>query len=381
MRPLITLLLMAVLSLSQAQNGYQITDTTKQWNTVFGGHMVFAVLFGADTRINKFGNPVFMNDNKYFPLLESTYSAQTWYGHGYLREDTVNEKVYYYTAEDGDCLLYDFSLEEGDSVVINNPYTNVWDHLMVCDSVDIVSINGSAKKRLFFSSDVWIQGIGSVRGLVCSGNHSMPGNYNKLLCCSQNDEILYDNATYHSCYVDEFYPNIPTENYDTAYINTYYEFQMESENPYNDPVTWDPINLPEGLEINENTGLISGIPTNPGSQACIITIRNNLLGSRTDFINKDLFVVNSTKSPENLKQKNITVYPNPADEQIYVEMQTHKEAFYVQIYEPSGRMLLKTEIIQNPEKIDCSKFPSGIYLVKVLNSENHIIANRKIAVR
>lgn len=379
MRPLITLLLIAVFSLSQAQNGYQITDTSKQWNTVSGGYAVFAVLFGADTKITKLGNPVFMNDNKYFPLLESTDSTQTWYGHGYLREDTINQKVYYYTAEDGDCLIYDFSLEEGDSVIINNPYTNVWDQLMVCDSVDIVAINGSAKKRLFFSSDVWIQGIGSVRGLACSGDWSM--DYNELLCCSQNDEILYDNDTYHSCYVDEFYPNITTESYDTAYINTYYEFQMESENPNDDPVTWDPINLPEGLEIDENTGVISGTPTNPGPQSCIITIKNDLIGSRTDFINKDLFVVNATNTPENQIPDKISIYPNPADEQIYIKQQTHQEAFTTRVFSPSGRMLQQTEITENPAKIDCSDFSSGIYFVKILDRKNRVIANKKVTVR
>ena len=379
---------MAVFSLSQAQNGYQITDTSKQWNTVFGGTVVFAVYNISETRINKIGSQVEMNGQEYFSVLESDDSGQTWYGWGYLREDTINQQVYYYTPDDGECLLYDFKLNEGDNVTINNPYMNVWDYTMVCDSIDFITVNGGMKKRLFmkgvardYYSDVWIQGVGSTRGLLCSGM-TPPGGHNELLCCSQNGELLYENDRYHSCYEEEAYPDIATDSYDTAYINTYYEFQMEyTNNPYDDPVSWDPIALPNGLEINENTGLISGIPTNPGSQACIITIRNNLLGSRTDFINKDLFVVNSTKSPENLKQKNITVYPNPADKQIYVEMQTHKEAFYVQVYEPSGRMLLKTEIIQNPEKIDCSKFPSGIYLVKVLNSENYIIANRKIAVR
>ncbi|MCF8308676.1 MAG: T9SS type A sorting domain-containing protein [Bacteroidales bacterium] len=379
MRPLITLLLIAVFSLSQAQNGYQITDTTKQWNTVSGGYAAFAVLFGADTRINKLGDPVFMNDQKYFPLLESTDSAQTWYDHGYLREDTVNQKVYYYTAEDGDCLIYDFSLEDGDSVVINNPYTNVWDQLMVCDSVDIVTINGSIKKRLFFSSDVWIQGIGSVKGLACSGNWSM--DHNELLCCYQNDEILYDNDTYQSCYVDEFYPNITTESYDTAYINTYYEFQMESENPYDDPVTWDPINLPNGLEINENTGIISGIPTNPGSQACIITIRNNLLGSRTDFINEDLFVVNATNTPENQIPDKISIYPNPADDRILVDLKNPQNAISAKVYAPSGRMVHQNKIIQTPTKIDCSSFTPGIYLVKIVDEMGHVLTNKKIAVK
>ncbi|MCF8232239.1 MAG: T9SS type A sorting domain-containing protein [Bacteroidales bacterium] len=388
MRPLIALLLMTVFSLSQAQNGYQITDTSKQWNTVFGGTVVFAVYDISETRINKIGSQVEMNGQEYFSVLESDDSAQTWYGWGYLREDTMNQQVYYYTPDDGECLLYDFKLNEGDTVTINNPYMNVWDYTMVCDSIDFITVNGGMKKRLFmkgvareYYSDVWIQGVGSTHGLLCSGM-TPPGGHNELLCCSQNGELLYENDRYHSCYEEEAYPDIATDSYDTAYINTYYEFQMEyTNNPYDDPISWDPIALPNGLEINENTGLISGIPTNPGSQACIITIKNDLIGSRTDFIDKDLVVVNSTNTTLNQKQKNITVYPNPADEQIKVEMQNHQDANYVQIYEPSGRMLKQTEIIQNPAKINCSKFSSGIYIVKVLNRENRTIVNRKIAVR
>jgi len=380
---------MAVIGLSQAQNGFQITDTTKQWNTVFGGFVVFAVYEISETRINKIGNQVEMNGQEYFSVLESDDSSQTWYGYGYLREDTINQQVFYYTPNDGECLLYDFELEEGDTVTINNPYMNVWDCTMVCDSIDFITVNGGMKKRLFmksvakdyYYSDVWIQGIGSTRGLLCSGM-TPPGGHNELLCCYQNGELLYENDSYHSCYVDESYPDIATESYDTAYINTYYEFQMEyANNPYDDPVTWDPINLPEGLEINENTGLISGVPVNPGPQTCIITIVNDLLGFRTDFINKDLFVVNTTNTPESLKKKKITIYPNPADERIYIEMQNHQEAFYVSFYDPSGRMLQQTEIVQSPAKIDCSKFSSGIYFVKVMNSDNRVVANRRIVVR
>ena len=388
MRPLITLLLMAVLGLSQAQNGFQITDTTKQWNTVFGGYVVFAVYNISETRINKIGSQVEMNGQEYFSVLESDDSSQTWYGYGYLREDTINQQVYYYTPNDGECLLYDFKLSEGDTVTINNPYMNVWDYTMVCDSIDFITVNGGMKKRLFmkgvarnYNSDVWIQGVGSTRGLLCSGM-TPPGGNNELLCCSQNGELLFENDRYHSCYEEEAYPDIATESYDTAYINTYYEFQMEyTNNPYDDPVSWDPIALPNGLEINENTGIISGIPTNAGPQSCIITIKNDLIGSRTDFIMEDLFVVNSTDTPETLKESTVKIYPNPADERIYIEMQNHQEAFHVSVYDPSGRMLQQTEIIQNPAMIDCSELNSGIYLVKVMDSDNQIITNQKVAVR
>lgn len=387
MRPLITLLLMAVFSLSQAQNGYQITDITKQWNTVFGGIVIFAVYDISETRINKIGSQVEMNGQEYFSVLESDDSTQTWYGRGYLREDTINQQVYYYTPNDGECLLYDFKLNEGETVTINNPYMNVWDYTMVCDSIDFITVNGGMKKRLFMKSvardysDVWIQGIGSTRGLLCSGM-TLPGGHNELLCCSQNGEFLYENDRYHSCYEEEAYPELATESYDTAYINTYYEFQMEyTNNPYDDPVSWDPIALPNGLEINENTGLISGIPTNPGSQACIITIRNNLLGSRTDFINKDLFVVNSTNSPENQKQKNIAVYPNPADDRILVDLKNPQNAISAKVYAPSGRMVHQNKISQTSSKIDCSSFVPGIYLVKIVDEMGHVLTNKKIAVK
>lgn len=390
MRPLITLLLMAVIGLSQAQNGYQITDTTKQWNTVFGGVITYSVHQATNTSIHKMGSTTTINEETYFTLLESTDSLENeWSEAGYIREDTIEQKIYYYTADEGDGLIYDYSLAEGETVTINNHYMGISDYEMICDSIDYINIDGSLKKRLFLIGtysksdyhDIWIQGVGSVRGLLCSGR-TLPGGYNELLCCKKNSTTLYDNEDYHSCFVNEFHPDIATESYDTAYINTYYEFQMEyTNNPYDDPVSWEPINLPEGLEINQNTGLVSGIPTEPGAQTCTIAIRNNLLGFRTDFINKDLFVVNSTDIPESQRELKVKIYPNPADERIYIEMQNYEEAFYVSVYDPSGRMIQQTEIIQNPAKIDCSEFSSGIYFVKVMSSDNRVVANRKIAVR
>jgi len=104
---------MAVLGLSQAQNGFQITDTTKQWNTVFGGVITYSVHEVTNTKIHKMGSTTTIDEKTYFTLLESTDSSENeWSEAGYLREDTTEQKVYYYTAEEGEGLIYDFGLAE-----------------------------------------------------------------------------------------------------------------------------------------------------------------------------------------------------------------------------------------------------------------------------
>lgn len=67
----------------------------------------------------------------------------------------------YLPVENGEVLLYDFSLQEGETF----PKTNVEKGYFKVDKVDYVEIDGKQRKRIWFSDDdqdVWIEGIGSL---------------------------------------------------------------------------------------------------------------------------------------------------------------------------------------------------------------------------
>lgn len=112
---------------------------------------------------------------------------------GGLREDEAERMVYFFPPgedEESEILLYDFSMELGDTL---NPYLSVnWDsNVPIVDSVDFVEINGNMHKRMFIRSD-WnhyiIEGIGSNFGLVEPfPNATVDAPVTELICWTNGD--------------------------------------------------------------------------------------------------------------------------------------------------------------------------------------------------
>ncbi|MFU8843573.1 MAG: T9SS type A sorting domain-containing protein [Bacteroidales bacterium] len=72
--------------------------------------------------------------------------------------------------------------------------------------------------------ELWIEGVGSNRGILESGTAGYVGGWRWFLCMSQNEELIYMNPNYNTCYLKTtsinenikpiigVYPN-PTTNY------------------------------------------------------------------------------------------------------------------------------------------------------------------------
>lgn len=84
-----------------------------------------------------------------------------------LREDTVNKKVYSYlpfvSPSDPDVLIYDFSLNIGDTLVVGNSGS----YQVVSDIDTFELLNGEIRKRFWFDpyNTFYIEGIGGINGL------------------------------------------------------------------------------------------------------------------------------------------------------------------------------------------------------------------------
>lgn len=100
----------------------------------------------------------------------------------------------------GEELMYDFSLNVGDSV-----YYEGLDWWMYVVETDSVEVNGTVRRRIQFDdpAEVWIEGLGS----TCrpfqpiEGQFILPGGYS-LLCVSNSDGIVYQDPAYSACFVD-----------------------------------------------------------------------------------------------------------------------------------------------------------------------------------
>ena len=133
-------------------------------------------------------------------------------------------------------LLYDFSLQTGDSVNLYREerflLTDYRDNGMMSFyvvSTDSIEIGSIKCKRLFLSrdknrntpSEIWIEGIGSNTGFLES-TCSYYEHLRNLLCVKQNEEVMYyngDNTCYISVSIDDIdntnakiYPTLVKDN-------------------------------------------------------------------------------------------------------------------------------------------------------------------------
>ncbi|MBI4646378.1 MAG: T9SS type A sorting domain-containing protein [Bacteroidia bacterium] len=168
------------------------------------------------------------------PYLVDTVSFFT---HRFIREDTLEKKVYYFDEEiysnysacivDGEVLLYDFNYEQGDTLKIITASYDCEFHCIV-DTVKYELINGINRKVFYFYGDggynKMIEGIGGSYeggGLFQIILMGIGWSYN--LVCVRKDETVYlgedcadyiTNFQYNNFRFDEpvIYPN-PTNQY------------------------------------------------------------------------------------------------------------------------------------------------------------------------
>lgn len=164
-------------------------------------------LNGEDTIIND------ITYNKLFIFYDSIfYKANATYIGG-IREDE-NRRIYFksdtsiheykpmnWFYDYNEIILYDFSLKIGDT--IKNINCRPEDDMLIVSGIDSVLINNQYRKMFHFQIPwvKWIEGIGSVKGLLfTSGDLPTNGINNTLICFKQNNTLLYMDSTYSKCY-------------------------------------------------------------------------------------------------------------------------------------------------------------------------------------
>ena len=65
---------------------------------------------------------------------------------------------------------------------------------------------------------------------------------------------------------------------------------------------------------------------------------------------------------DNETAANWSVYPNPADQEIYI---TGASEFTAEVYNPEGKQMLKCGHLQSGQMIDVSNWPAGLYLLRI----------------
>jgi len=223
MKTRLSIILMLFSLYSYGQITEMLVDTNKIWSNLFSTHTGGPPPYYKLTTFVKFSGDTIINSNHYKKVLTSQDSLQSNYiVSGYIREDSSN-KVFYRKSHDSTIrLLYDFNVKVGDTVNIGWSYFPM---KFVVETVDSIYIYDKYLKRIVILEDhgkfgeQWIEGIGSLCGVLESGYFFIVGSRHELLCYYENDTLKYSNPGYPDCYYNTVGVNDPVP--DEPDVNLY----------------------------------------------------------------------------------------------------------------------------------------------------------------
>ena len=188
-----------------SQNSTELIDENKLWTTLNIGCMPNWYT----SSYYKFEGDTLINDTAYSKVWQSNIESQvSWYIRGFIRADD-QQRVYFRNHAGHEGMIYDFDVNVGDIIVIDNPshYTIVHTVVLEIDSV-LLEPGGIMRKRIKLAADefgideYWIEGVGSSAGVLMSGFHviMLTGGQWYSLCHWYNDELIYTNPLYSFCF-------------------------------------------------------------------------------------------------------------------------------------------------------------------------------------
>ncbi|MFH0893478.1 MAG: T9SS type A sorting domain-containing protein [Bacteroidota bacterium] len=222
-------ILIAILFISVAQargQGYhKLLETEKYWDIAYtsGGTvcnidngMAYRYFISGDTLISGKSYSLFsryhmssVSVNPYCPpfIVDTISQFYTLF----LKEDTITKQVFVY-ANSQDNLIYDFSLDSGDT--LQSSYAG-GDSILTIDSV-ITSLfpDGSNRKTFYLNSGhFYIEGIGAANGLGVPFTPFFESSF-WLMCVKQNGISLYGEEPY----CDSYFIGISEHDFDSFAI-------------------------------------------------------------------------------------------------------------------------------------------------------------------
>jgi hypothetical protein len=301
-----------------SQSYFPLVDSSKKWSGMNCG-IDPSVSFGpfdCETSFIRFSEDTTINNVTYLKVYKSDTLQQTWELQGYIRENIEEKKIYFMNLYGIEGLMYDFNIQVNDTVEVENTYYPGWLYPLICNNIDSILIGNEYRKRFYLIDDdiiidTWIEGIGSEYGILQS-TWFVFGATNDLLCYYENDSLIYI-APYNDCNISgTLGPFFITENIDTAYLNTYYEFQLEISNTTSNSIKYLAFGLPEDLILDTLTGIISGVPQYIYSYVQPIIVIN--YNHFTDVLLSKIVVVDPVLVNEQNERIKFSIFPNPAKE-------------------------------------------------------------------
>ena len=360
-----SLLFFSLTNLAYTQSlPFMMRDEGNQWSVFQFSVGGCYVIYGHTEHLSIQGDSI-INNIKYkklFQRIPSWSKGNTLIG--LLREDPIEKKVWMRTLDNQEGLMYDFSVDKGDSVQVYNPFEQ-FNYTFIVDDVKIENINGHDYKIWIFTNsyDCWIEEIGSESGLIYYPPITYGGG--SRLACFSGRHANYMNPLYNSCEMDTANIGLLSSSPDTAISHQEYEFQVVSTDTagYIQATYYNCWNMPKGLSLDSQTGLISGIPVESGIFYLMICVSN--MWFTTDCSEYNLYVEPNTEMKDEKAKQHTLVYPNPANDLIIIENIINTLPGEIEIFDCLG-MLRKRIHYDHPSvslEIDIRDLERGIYII------------------
>ncbi|MDD3333660.1 MAG: YCF48-related protein [Bacteroidales bacterium] len=83
----------------------------------------------------------------------------------------------------------------------------------------------------------------------------------------------------------------------------------------------------------------------------------------------------SVNIPEHVVSSNVSIYPNPVDDKLYIKTDNNRIKIVV-LYDVMGKEIMKKQVINNEIELDVKFLHSGLYIIKLYN--DNAVINKKI---
>ncbi len=271
----IALMMMGGLTM-KAQDYHPIVEDGKQWNVLFTYPWSPPEPPHRYTDIYKIEGDTLVDGVPYKVMYATRNEDLTgWNLWGFLRETEDGQVFSRRPSTSDEHLLYDFSMEVGDTICMCD--YGFYECCMVVVEKGEILVNEEPRQQIVLEypfgngeQEVWIEGIGSLYGIINSGSLFLMGGSTDLLCYYEDGDLIWQNSypSINSCYF--VYPSqhgdlviSPT----TLTFESYYESQtIHLINQTDNPVTISDIDIqpnnnmlivyatfPQTLQPNQST--------------------------------------------------------------------------------------------------------------------------------
>ena len=206
---------LAVAGMAKAQDYKPLVEDGKRWNVLFSYPWSPPEPQHKYTDIYKIEGDTLVDGVPYKVMYATRNENLTgWNLWGFIRETEDGQVFSRRPSTSDEQLLYDFSMEVGDTICMCD-YGYDECCMVVIERGETI-VNGEPRHQIVLeypfgngAGEVWIEGIGSLYGIIDSGSLFLTGGSTNLLCYYEDDDLIWQNTTpgYNECYIIN--PNDP----------------------------------------------------------------------------------------------------------------------------------------------------------------------------